>query len=1033
MTAPFVAVIGYEIYSDMQQSIAATKSTLRSLASTMVSNTGNEIANARQILERIAARPLVRRVDPKNCDGALKDLLSMKPGYADIGYSDLNGRVVCSAMPQPGGKPVHVGNAPWFQKFLKEKSFIAGEPFLGPINGKSVSVFSAPIWNERHEMIGGVHLPLDLAAFDPHIPAQLLPANSRYGFFSEDGVLIWLNVDPNRAIGTRPSADASRRLFDVRNGEFEGVAGDGVRRFYSVVPMPEAGWIAFVDVPVSEIYGPAKKHAATATGIVLITTLILLMCALAIARRIARPVAALERVARAIHHGDLTARATVAGPQEISAVAREFNAMIGAVQHHETEIKKLNLALEQRVEERTRAFQESEGRFRGLTELSSDWYWEQDENFRFTMVSSAFARDRSIEPKEYLGKARWETGIKPEPGHDLAAHRAVLEAHLPYRDFEFSNLIDGELNYISVSGVPLFDDQGRFIGYRGVGRRITERKLAEQQLREAKEAAEAGNRAKSEFLATVSHELRTPLHAISAFTEIALDTPGLPQESRAHLEHVMSSSRVLRRHIDDLLDASRLEYGKLSLVAMPFDLESCCQEPLEMLAARAEAKGLEFVLRFAAGTPRVVIGDALRLGQVITNLVDNAIRFTEAGHVLVEVSGRAAEPQRAELRIAVEDTGIGVPETQRSRIFDKFVQANGSLTRSHDGFGLGLALSRQIVDQMGGRIELESTSASGSRFAVTLTLPLDPQATNDDAAGKTYRLREARVLIVEDKALTGNVLQEYVLNWRMRNGIARDGEEALRLLRQARAQGDPYRFAIIGMPLADMPVEQLAGQLRADPGLRETLVLLLAPAGREAPGTLHLQAPVVGHLNRPVSPSQLMDAMVTVWAAWAERNPPSRATPPPAPRPDAGDQCRVLLVEDNDLVRRSVTMMLGRLNCRVDMAENGAAGAAKAAGEEYDIIFMDLQMPLMDGFAATEQIRALAGPRGRVPIVALTAHAGEADRRRCLQAGMDGHIAKPAEMDDLRRGLERWARKPAAPAADGEARPDSRDADRSGE
>jgi signal transduction histidine kinase len=558
--------------------------------------------------------------------------------------------------------------------------------------------------------------------------------------------------------------------------------------------------------------------------------------------------------------------------------------------------------------------------------------------------------------------------------------------------------------------------------------RVLERRRAEQQLREAKEAAERANRAKSEFLAAVSHELRTPLHAVMGFMEIALYAPDLPQDLRAHLDQAKGAAKILRRHIDDLLDTSRLEYGKLSLVAVPFDLESCVQEALEMLAAKAQAKGLELILRFAAGAPRAVIGDAQRLRQVVTNVVDNAIRFTESGHVLVEVNGHAFGPRRAAFLIEVEDTGIGVPEAQRARIFEKFTQVDGSLRRAHDGLGLGLSLSRQIVELMGGSIELASTSGTGSRFAIALVLSLDPQAM-DETTDKVQLLRDARILIVEDKVLSAEILHEYARGWRMRDGVARNGEEALRMLKQGLVEGDPYLFGVIATPLPDMPVEELVGHLRADSGLRKMLVLLLAPAG----GSVRLpppEIPVVGWLSRPVSPSQLMDAMVTVWAAWAEHSAPRRAAIASTPRSGAGDGCRVLLIEDNDLVQRTVAMMLTWLGCRVEVADNGAVGAAKAASGDFDIIFMDLQMPLMDGFAATEQIRAIEGLRGRVPIVALTAHAAEADRNRCLQVGMDGHIAKPADMEDLRRGLERWARKPAAPAAGAEASPAPRDADR---
>ncbi|MDO8252204.1 MAG: EAL domain-containing protein [Rhodoferax sp.] len=348
VSVPLVAIVGLGIYADTQQTIAQTKASLRMLASTMVSNTGSTIANARQIMERLAVRPRVRQVDPRNCDGALQELHSVNPGYTNVGYSDLAGVVVCSAVPQPGGKLVNYGATPSFQTFLKEQHFSVGQPFFGSITGKWIAILREPIWNERQEMVGGIHFPVDLAAMDPHIPAQFLPAEVRYGFFSTDGSLIWRNSDPERTIGTRPNSDVARRIVEVRDGEFESQGVDGVKRFYSVVSMPETGWLAFVGVPAPTVFAEARQRAIVATAVALATILSMLLLALAIARRIARPVAELERAARAVHGGDLGVRAPVDGPRDIAAVAQEFNAMIEAQQHSDAKLRIAATAFESR-------------------------------------------------------------------------------------------------------------------------------------------------------------------------------------------------------------------------------------------------------------------------------------------------------------------------------------------------------------------------------------------------------------------------------------------------------------------------------------------------------------------------------------------------------------------------------------------------------------------------------------------------------------------------------------------------------------
>lgn len=330
MLVPLAAVIGFNIYADMQQSVSFAKTSLRALAKAMIANTGTKIHNSRLIVESIAIRPLVRQMDEKNCDGILADLQALNLGYANIGYTNLEGFVICSAVPQPDGKQVNLAGAPWFRKFMQQKRFTVGQPSIGPITGKWVSVLSTPIWSESHEMLGGVQLPLDLSALAPSIPDELLPAGSRYGFFSEDGTMIWRNLDPEGVIGTRPDADAARMIVNVKDGEFESLAIDGVSRYFSVVPMPETGWIAFVGVPSSAIYAPAKRHALTSSVILLAAMVLLVIIATAIARRIARPIAELESSARIVQSGKFGVTAAVAGPSEVAAVAMAFNAMIEA-------------------------------------------------------------------------------------------------------------------------------------------------------------------------------------------------------------------------------------------------------------------------------------------------------------------------------------------------------------------------------------------------------------------------------------------------------------------------------------------------------------------------------------------------------------------------------------------------------------------------------------------------------------------------------------------------------------------------------
>jgi len=460
VSVPLVAAVGLGIYSDMQQSIAHTKTSLRTLASTMVSNTGGKIAHARQILERLAVRPLVRQVNPNNCDPALKDLHSLNPGYANIVYTDLEGLSICSAVPQPGGKPVSMRENPWFQKILREKRFTIARPHVGPITGKWVSIIATPIWNERQEMVGTIRLPLDLADFDPHIPTQFLSAKSRYGFFSEDGILVWRNLDPEGVIGTRPNADAARRIVEVRDGEFEGQAVDGVTRYFSVVPMPETGWIAFVGVPATEIYAAARQRAITAMGIALAAIALLVLFAIAIARRIARPVAELERAARAVHGGDSGVRAAVGGPREVAAVAQEFNAMIEAQQRSDGALR---IA--------ATAFESQEGMV--IT----------DANSVILRVNRAFTETTGYTAEEAVGQT---PRLLSSGRHDTAFYAEMWESIKRTGGWQgeiWDRRKNGEVypEWLTITAVK--SDDGSVTHYVGTHTDITARKVAEDEIK----------------------------------------------------------------------------------------------------------------------------------------------------------------------------------------------------------------------------------------------------------------------------------------------------------------------------------------------------------------------------------------------------------------------------------------------------------------------------------------------------------------------------------------------------------------------
>jgi diguanylate cyclase (GGDEF)-like protein/PAS domain S-box-containing protein len=339
VSVPLVVIVGFAIYVDMQKNIAHTKASLRILANTMVRNSGSKITDARYVLERLASRPMVVRLDPDNCDPILQNLTLLNPGYANAGYTNLQGQVICTAVPRPGGKPVNHGRTEWFLAVLQKKSFNIGRPFLGPLTGKWVSVLSVPIWNARHEMVGVANTPLDLNTFDPNIPSQLLPNGSRYGFFSVDGVMVWRNVDPQNSIGTQPDTEAARQIVHGSDREFVAVASDDVTRFIITVPMPDFGMVAWVGIPANALYAESRQQVVTASIILLVMIIFIYLIAIVIARRITVPVAKLERASRAVRGGDFSVRVAISGPSEIAAVAEEFNATLNTQQRNVEQLR----------------------------------------------------------------------------------------------------------------------------------------------------------------------------------------------------------------------------------------------------------------------------------------------------------------------------------------------------------------------------------------------------------------------------------------------------------------------------------------------------------------------------------------------------------------------------------------------------------------------------------------------------------------------------------------------------------------------
>jgi PAS domain S-box-containing protein len=648
---------------------------------------------------------------------------------------------------------------------------------------------------------------------------------------------------------------------------------------------------------------------------------------------------------------------------------------------------------------------------RTLIDNLPDFIYVKDAAGRFIVANVAVARQMGTTPEKLLGRS--DHDFYPE---ELARQYHADELKVMRTGESLINREEtgvdqaGKHSVILTTKVALRSADGRTTGVVGIGRNITERVRAEAEVRAAREQAEAANRSKSEFVANMSHEIRTPMNGVVGMTDLLLQTE-LDEVQREYAETIRDSAHALLTVINDILDFSKIEAGKLDLELIDFDLRATVEDLSRLLAFQAHNKGLELTVSLDPLLPDVVRGDPSRIRQVLTNLGSNAVKFTAQGEVSLDVRVLETDAEQILVRFEVRDTGIGISAEGVERLFQPFSQVDASTTRRYGGTGLGLSIVRRLAELMGGEVGVESRVGEGSQFWFTARLAPASVSGRPAVRMVPVALRGRRVLAVDDNLTNLKILKRQLQLFGIEPTTTRSAAEALEAMRRAAREGLPYEIALIDHDMPGCNGADLGRQINADPPLNSARLVVLTSSAQRPESSRFAQLGFAGFLIKPVAQDDLLECLMLVLGAsaddWHAQSHPIVTEEQLRFRRVSGPKRRILVAEDNTVNQKVALFTLQKLGYQADVVTNGAEAVEAWKTGDYDAILMDCQMPVLDGYAATREIRRLQGGEDRVPIVALTAHAMQGADADCRAAGMDDYVTKPLDREQLRRCLER--------------------------